>query len=139
MKGKLILVLIGLVALGVWLRSRSPLATDSPQPDECASSANGYLHSLMTGDSLSAAGFWKPGVEPKRLFAVHNFHQVINGPFLKSSGEPFNIPRVHYEYEIESSTKGGIPIRKRWNILMEPSTKDYGGLDCAIVDVVDAE
>ena len=116
----------------------SPFAEDT-KPDTCASNANGYLHSLMTGDSLSAAGFWKPGVEPKRLFAVHDFHQITNGPFLNASGEAFKIPRVHYEYEIESSTKGGIPIRKRWNIIMEPSTKDYGGFECSIVDVVDAE
>lgn len=112
---------------------------DATKQDECASNARAYLLGLQTGDSVAAAGFWKPGVTSKTLFAVHDFQELTHGNFLNANGEPYKIPRIHYKFEIESSTKGGIPIRKRWDIIMEPTTKNYGGFLCSIVDLTEAE
>jgi hypothetical protein len=118
--------------------STNPSQTEVKQ-DRCEGNALGYLHSLMTGDSVAAAGFWKPGIAPKTLFTVQNFHIISHGPFLNHSAMPYKPPRVYYKLEVESSTKGGFPIRKRWNIVMEPGSKNFADWDCAIVDLVEGE
>jgi hypothetical protein len=122
------------------MRSNQAKALEASQKEQrCESNALGYLHSLMTGDSIAAAGFWKPGVSPKTLFAVESYREIRYGTYLMRGGNEYNPPRLFYKFEVESSTKGGFPIRKRWNIVMEPESKNYADWNCAIVDLVEGE
>jgi hypothetical protein len=111
----------------------------SRKEQECASNSLGYLYSLRTGDSVVAAAFWKPGISPKTLFAVESYREIRYGTYLMRGGKEYNPSRLFHEFEVESSTKGGFPIRKRWNIVMEPGSKNFADRDCAIVDLVEAE
>jgi hypothetical protein len=107
--------------------------------DPCEDNALGFLYSLKRGDSVTAAAFWKPGVEPKTLFAVQGYKVMAQGPYLSGNGKINTPQRVYREFEVESSTQGGLPIRKRWDVVMEPSAKNYGNHPCAVVDLVEAE
>jgi hypothetical protein len=106
--------------------------------DPCETSSFLYLLALQEGKSIAAA-YWKPGVTPETLFAVRSFNVIKHGSFIQPGGKPYKIPRVYYEYEVESSSKMGIPIRKRWNIVMETDTKNFGNEPCAIVQLAEAE
>ncbi len=96
-----------------------------------------FLLALKEGNPV-AVGYWKPGVNAKKLLAVHDYTLINHGNFLQAGGKPYKIPRVYYKYEVESSTEGGFPIRKRWNVIMEPSSQAHG-VGCAIVDLQAAE
>lgn len=122
------------------MKANQAKALEASQKEQrCEPNALGYLHSLMTADSLAAAGFWKPGISPKTLFAVGSYREIRYGTYLMKGGNEYKPPRLFYEFEVESSTKGGFPIRKRWNIIMEPESKNFADWDCAIVDLVEAE
>lgn len=109
---------------------------------ECADLASAYLALLKQGHDASAAMAWKPNARPKSLFDVRSFHSLTSdsvGPFVRSNGRPYKPRRVYATFEVESSTRGGFPIHKRWNIVLEPGSKDLGGQSCAIVDLQPAE
>lgn len=112
--------------------------TKKAPTDPCDDNSFAYLWALQHGNSI-AATYWKPGVTPETLFDVRKFTVIKHGPFFQAGGKPFKIPRVYYQYEVESSTKMGIPIRKRWNIVMESDTKTVGEQPCAIVQLAEAE
>jgi len=115
--------------------SSMPLYSEpAPVRDKCESNAFAYLVALKAGNS-SASAFWKPGVTPQTLFHVRDFHDLQHGPFVQPNGKPYKIPRVYYEYEVESSTKGGLPTRKRWGVIMEPSSQAFGGDPCPVVQL----
>jgi hypothetical protein len=107
--------------------------------DDCGGNAYAYLSALKDGDSLAASGFWKPGISPQALFSVHDFHEIGRGTELAPDDKPYKIPRIYVAFEIESSTKGGLPIRKHCDIVMEPTTKNFGKYDCAIVQLSETE
>ena len=111
----------------------------SRREQECKSQAWGYLIALQTGDWLAAAGFWRPDLKSKKLFAVHSYQEIVSGPYWPAKHKGNIITRIYHQFEIESSTQGGFPIRKRWNIVMEPESKNFADRDCAIVDLVEAE
>src|SRR5258708_30480944 len=115
----------------------SPSQPEKPR-DPCRDNAFAYLLALKEGKSIGAA-FWKPGVTPKKLFNVREFDEIRHGPFSRDNGKPYKVPRVYYQYEVQSSTQGGFAIRKRWDVVLEPTGKNYGHQPCAIVDLTDAE
>jgi hypothetical protein len=112
--------------------------TKKAATDPCDNNSYAYLWALQHGNSI-AATYWKAGVTPETLFDVSKFTVIKHGSFLQAGGKPYKIPRVYYQYEVESSTKGGFPIRKRWNIVMESDTKSIGELPCAIVQLAEAQ
>jgi len=129
-----IVVVVAILSVGQHPENASqPVAKD-----ECGGNSMAYLIALKEGDSIAAA-FWKPGTTPKTLFAVHDFNQIKYGAYLRASGRPYKVRRVFYEFEVESSTKGGFPIRKRWDVVLEPDSKNFGGRPCAIVALDEAE
>jgi len=124
-------------SFGVFDNSSSPTTAAAQKPDSCSTNSFAYLLALKEGKSIASA-YWKPGVEPKTLFDVRDFNEIKHGPMLMRTGQPYKVPRAYYQYEVESSTRGGIPIRKRWDVVMEPTEKS-GGNDCAIVDLQEAQ
>ena len=116
------------------LSSMPPNSGPAPVRDKCESNAFAYLLALKEGNS-SASAFWKPGATPQTLFHVRDFHDLKHGPFVQPNGKPYKIPRVYYQYEVESSTKGGLPTRKRWGVIMEPSSQAFGGDPCPVVQL----
>jgi hypothetical protein len=118
--------------------SEHPNGEPAPVRDKCESNAFAYLLALKEGNSIASA-YWKPGVTPQTLFDVRDFHDIKHGPFVQLNGKPYKIPRVYYEYEVESSTKGGFPIRKRWGVIMEPSAKGFGGDPCPVVQLTEMQ
>jgi hypothetical protein len=134
-----IFVMLGVFAsFGVFSNPSSPTTADQKHDNfNCSTNSFGYLLALKEGNSV-ASTYWKPGVESKTLFDVRDFNEIKHGPMIMRNGQPYKIPRTYYQYEVESSTRGGIPIRKRWDVVMEMS-ENYGGKGCAIVDVQEAE
>lgn len=112
--------------------------TKKAATDPCDDNSYGYLWALQHGNSV-AATYWKPGVTPETLFDVRKFTVIKHGRLFQAGGKPYKIPRVYYQYEVESSTKMGLPIRKRWDIVMESDTKTVGEQPCAIVQLAEAE
>jgi hypothetical protein len=112
-------------------------ATTAERMNPCNLTSFSFLLALKEGNSV-AVGYWKPGVQPKKLFSVHDYTLIKHGNFLQSGGKSFKTPRVFYEYEVQSSTEGGFPIRKRWDVIMEPDSEHHAG-KCAIVDLEAAE
>jgi len=39
---------------------------------------------------------------------------------------------------VQSNTERGVPIRKRWDVVLEPSTPNLHGTPCAIVALNEA-
>ncbi len=140
----IVLVLVGglisLIAM-LTLVPSNPSPVDVAQDklkDDCFEHSFGYLVGLQRGDS-SVVGYWKPGVTPKKLFNVRDFDEITHGFMNKANGKPYKNPRIYYQYEVQSSTQGGFAIRKRWNVIMERNSQDYGGKGCAIVQLAEAE
>jgi hypothetical protein len=136
-----ILGMLGLFAsLGVFSdRSSSSTSGNSTTANnyDCANNSRLYLLALKEGKPV-ASGYWKPGIRPKRLFDVRDYREIKGGPLLTRTNQEVKLPRFYYEYAVESATKGGIPIRKRWAVIMEHS-ENYSGKGCAIVDLREAE
>lgn len=78
-----------------------PLVTDP-----CDTTSFSYLLALQEGKKLEAALLWKPGLKPRKLFAVHSFNEITHGRFSKANGQPYKPERTYYQYEVESSTLG---------------------------------
>jgi zinc-ribbon domain len=113
--------------------------TESKSPDEdCPIRAASFLEMLKRDDS-GYSDFWKPGTRVIRLYDVRSYKELTHGPFLQPNGKPFKNPRAYYKFEVESSTKGGFPIIKRWAVVMEPASTNAINMTCAIVDMVEAE
>ncbi len=110
-------------------------AQQQQKSDPCDSRSYAFLYALKQGDSAAAA-FWKAGTKPQRLFSVRSFDLVKSGNFLPAKSKPYKVARVYYQYQVASSTEDGMPITKRWDIVLEPSSKDALGQPCAIVDLV---
>jgi len=134
-----IIVVGGLVSRGVSTDTSTATSGDAQKSNnfDCSGNSYAYLLALKEGKNIAQA-FWKPGVTPKTLFDVRDFNRVKEGPMLMRNGQPYKVPRTYYEFEVESSTHGGIPIRKRWAVIMEQS-QNFGGKGCAIVDFQEAE
>jgi hypothetical protein len=118
--------------------SASRIAVSAAPPDDCSSNAFAYLLALKEGNGISS-GYWKPGAKPMTLYSVRSFDEIAGGSFVKADRQPFNPPRRYEKFTVESSTHGGIPITKRWNVIMEPSSTNFGGRPCAIVALKEAE
>jgi hypothetical protein len=134
----LLAVLVALACAGCSGYTYSAPAQKAKPDDPCGDHAFDYLLALKEGNSIGFA-FWKPGTKPARLFNVHDFDEITHGQFLHRDGKPYKVPRVYYQYDVQSSTQGGLQIRKRWDVVLEPSAKNAGGLPCAIVDLTEAE
>lgn len=106
--------------------------------DKCSDNSTIYLEMLKRGDPV-APRYWKPGVQSVTLYSVTYYKEIKHGPFNQGNGKSFPIPRVYYQYEVASSTQGGFPIRKRWNVEMEPSIPNMNGTSCAIVDLSEGQ
>lgn len=106
---------------------------------QCSPNAASFLESLKRGDGSTAGAFWKPGVTTKTLFAVQSYREIGWGPYPPAKSKGKTINRTFGQFEVESSTRGGFPIRKRWDIVMEPSAVNYADIPCAIVDLIGGE
>ena len=113
-------------------------AANAATHDPCADNAFAWLLALKEGNSIAPA-FWKVGSSPVQLFAVREFTRIKGGNYLQSSGAQYKPPRHYEEFEVQSSTQGGIEIRKRWDVVMEPSSKNLGSAPCAIVALKEAQ
>jgi hypothetical protein len=122
-------ILAGCLGL-LWIVDQMPATPASTDPRViCADNADMFLFSLKKG-LLSADQYWKPGVDPKLLFTVTDYHAMSGGPVGKFA---------YYTFEVNSSTQDGIPIRKRWDIVMEINATNGKGQSCAITDMRDSE
>ena len=120
------------VVYGIWGSNPGALvATSKPeQPYECGVNVRMFLGYLKDGDAANE--YWKPGIVPHKLYAVSDYRYLGEG-FLQQAKLAF------YTYEINSTTREGIPIRKRWHILLDPNAKNGDGKKCAITGIVEAE
>ncbi|HEY2169935.1 MAG TPA: hypothetical protein VGJ30_09955 [Candidatus Angelobacter sp.] len=98
----------------------------------CSGTADLFLYNLKTGWSNDAKKYWKTGVDPKLLFSVSDYRHLSDGYFKTGT-------LLFYDYEVNSSTEGGIPIRKHWSIIVDPDADSAKGEKCAIVDLREAE
>src|SRR5438477_335598 len=112
----LIMVVVIGVALTFYAPPPAPTQAARQSGDDCQTNSFGYLLALKEGNSIAAA-YWKPGVRPATLYSVTKFDEIRQGSALQRNGQPYKNPRVYYQYEVESSTRGGIAIRKRWNVV----------------------
>lgn len=108
----------------------APSSTASQAPSECDHNTRMYLSYLK--DGYVAKEYWKPGVTPRTLYAVNDYRSLEEG-FLPQEKLAF------YTYEINSTTREGVPIRKRWHVLLDPKVNNADGKPCAIVDMLEAE
>jgi hypothetical protein len=120
--GGLVCFLVMVLVIGVVVTFYAPPAAPAEAArqsgDDCQTNSFGYLLALKEGNSIAAA-YWKPGVRPSTLYSVTKFDGIKHGSALQRNGQPYKNPRIYYQYEVESSTHGGLPIRKRWDVVME--------------------
>jgi hypothetical protein len=76
-------------------------------------------------EALAGAGSAK-GAKPKILFDVRSFSELTSEP-------------TYSDWAVESSTRGGISIRKRRQLVFDPGLQNAGGKPCAIVAIRPAE
>jgi hypothetical protein len=141
-RGKLLLLVLAVIVVTVifiakGIHDAGGVAAPAVGGPECSKNSVIYLELLKRGDG-AAPRYWKQGVRPVTLFTVRDYKRIVQGEFLQASGKPYPIGRVYYRYEVESSTKGGIPIRKHWDVVLEPTTPNLNGTPCAIVAVNEA-
>lgn len=137
----LLLVFVGLPVLATIILTiyySDSVNTKKAATDPCEENSAEYLYGLQYGKKVSSS-YWKPKVTPMGLISVHSVTLLTHGSFLQSNGQPYKVPRVYYQYEVESSNTAGVPIRKHWNIVMEPDSKNAMNDPCAIVMVVEAQ
>jgi hypothetical protein len=109
----------------------------SRETNHCSSTAAAYLEMLKRGDS-DFSGYWKPDAKVVEIYNVSSYTELGHGNLLQANGKPYKIPREFYQFDVESSTKGGFPIRKHWAVVLEPLTRNGFGRPCAIVDLLDS-
>jgi hypothetical protein len=106
----------------------------SPAPVDpklaCSDNARNFMGSLKDGTDIK--GYWKSGSPVKFLYSVNDFRLIQDGRFV-------NFKLVFYTFEVSSSTQVGIPIRKRWDIVMDADANNSAGKNCAIVNIRDSE
>ncbi|MBZ5508957.1 MAG: hypothetical protein LAO78_26150 [Acidobacteriia bacterium] len=134
------LIIVGglVVVIGTAISNSGGVHPTAVGGKECSDNATIYLEMLKRGDA-DAPRYWKSGVRPVTLFTVRDYKKIVQGDFMQADGKPYPLARVYYRYEVESSTQGGIPIRKRWDIVLEPSTPNLNGTPCAIVALNEAQ
>lgn len=97
---------------------------------DCSNNSRHFMDALK--DGYSTKEYWKPGVQDKVLYSVSDYRLLSSGRFV-------NFKLVFYTFEVSSSTQAGIPIRKRWDIVMDENATNSEGNKCAIVNIRDAE
>jgi hypothetical protein len=132
-----VVLVLSIFVFGSISAVKAPSSADPADVNHCGASAGVFLNLLKNGDS-TASGLWKPGLKVAGIINVRSYSQVRHGDYLNND-KPYKIPRVYYEYDVESSTKGGIPIRQRWDIVMEPTSPNALGQPCSIVELKDAQ
>jgi hypothetical protein len=130
------LIIVGIIffisLVAVISNSSHPLDPRDYKSITCSGPADLFLYNLKTDSTHDAGEYWKPGIEPKLLFSVSDYRHLDDGYFKTGN-------LLFYNYEVNSSTQGGIPIRKHWSIIVDPDADSTRGEKCAIVDVRDAE
>jgi hypothetical protein len=135
----LLIIVGGLVAvIGTTISNSGGVHPASVGGKACSDNSTIYLEMLRRGDA-DAPRYWKSGVRSVSLFSVRDYKKVIQGDLMQADGKQYPVARVYYRYDIESSTQAGIPIHKRWDIVMEPSTPNLNGTPCAIVALNEAQ
>jgi hypothetical protein len=104
----------------------------------CKKEAGVFMELMREGDSTYTT-MWKPGSKAVTLYDVRKVDDKAYGNLVNSSGKPFSPARVYYQFQVESSTQGGIPIVKLWELQLEPSSKDTLGNPCAVVSLASAQ
>jgi hypothetical protein len=134
------LILVGglIAVIGTAISNSGGVSSPQVGGKECSDNSTIYLEMLKRGDA-DAPRYWKSGVRPVTLFSVHDYKRILQGDSVQTNGKPYPLARVYYRYEVESSTERGTPIRKRWDIVLEPSTANLNGTPCAIVALNEAK
>jgi hypothetical protein len=96
----------------------------------CSDNARNFMGSLK--DGVDIKGYWKPESQIKFLYSVNDFRLISDGRYV-------NFKLVFYTFEVNSSTQAGIPIRKRWDVVMDADANNSEGKKCAIVNIRDSE
>jgi hypothetical protein len=104
----------------------------------CKKEAGVFMELMREGDRTYMS-MWKPGSKAATLYDVRKVDDKAYGNLVNSSGKPFSPARVYYQFQVESSTQGGIPIVKLWELQLEPSSKDTLGNPCAVVSLASAQ
>jgi hypothetical protein len=104
----------------------------------CKKEAGVFMELMREGDRTYAT-MWKPGSKAVTLFDVRKVDDKAYGNLLRADGKPFSPARVYYNFQVESSTQGGIPIVKTWQLQLEPSSKDTLDNACAVVSLAAAQ
>ncbi len=132
--------LVALLLAGSLIDKSESKATDSQKEEQhwfqdCDSVANQYMEDQKQGNSQSVVFLWDPLKleHVTTLFDVRDFKEITSGPY-GSNGFQYTM------FDVRSSTEGGFPIRKRWDVVLKPSTTGSLGKDeCVIEDVEDGE
>jgi len=134
------LVIVGALVAIIGTAISNSGGVSSPQAGgkECSDNSTIYLEMLKRGDA-DAPRYWKSGVRPVTLFSVHEYKRLLQGDFMQANGKPYPLARVYYRYEVQSTAERGVPIRKRWDVVLEPSTPNLNGTPCAIVALNEAQ
>jgi hypothetical protein len=104
----------------------------------CKKEAGVFMELMREGDRTYTT-MWKPGSKAVTLYDVRKVDDKAYGNLANSNGKPFSPARVYYQFQVESSTQGGIPIVKVWELQLEPSSKDTLGSACAVVSLASAQ
>src|SRR6185437_6563636 len=99
--------------------------------EECVNNSQAYLEMLKKGDA-GANRLWKAGADPVSIVSVQDYSLINQGDVFLGQ-KPYPIPRVYYQYSVDSITKNGVRMHKIWDIHLEPSSLNLNGSRCAIV------
>ena len=65
-----------------------------------------YLEMLKKGDA-GANRLWKAGADPVSIVSVQDYSLINQGDVFLGQ-KPYPIPRVYYQYSVDSITKNGV-------------------------------
>jgi hypothetical protein len=125
------LLCVGFVSLlHIMKPSTEPPVSADDINSACADNARNFIGSLK--DGFDTREYWKPGIQPKILYSVSDYRFLKNGTFP-------DLKMAFNTFEVSSSTQTGIPIRKRWDVVLDPNSTSVEGKKCAIVNIRDTE
>lgn len=114
---------LGLLVLLIIIGSLLPESKDRPRPPsepgadfEAKWVAQQLIEDWKRGES--GAKHWKGSVPLQNLYAVREYEHISSGGWKRQDGawEP---NRAWHRFRIKSSTRGGFPVEKLWDVNLE--------------------
>ena len=111
---------IVVIAIVITLLSESKDTSKPPPGPDADFNAKLVAEQLIDDWKRGASGatYWKGSSPQQSLYAVRDYEHVASGGWKRKDGtwEP---DRAWHRYRIKSSTKGGFPIEKLWDVNLE--------------------